>query len=934
MIGLLVCCTDMVGQVRWRQQRLPAGLDLTTLACDAQGFIWGGATGGRVARFDGYAWDIATLPDTGSIAVLAVGPDGSLWAGSETGQVFCWRIGVWSPVPLLRAQHPVRALGFDTTGGVWVGFYGGGVSRYDGTTVLHWGLDEGLPSNDIYALAGGSGSEIWAGTDQGIARCVLAEGCAEVVRVGRAGGLPDELVMALSRSSRGDLWVGMYDAGLMVYRETAVGAAMPPRWSGHVAQVVGVQDDTGWIVDQQGDLWRVLPDTSFRVVTPAAVRACVADRHRGLWMLTQNGRLYQGQGAMYLLRRAAPAVGDTLLPIQALAVDTRLDCWAGTRAGLFRLTAAGWERVVPGLHVSALYVDEMQHIWIGTLGQGVWHYNTAAALLQPMASPGFPRRVPVLSIAGTGRHVWIGTFGGAYHCTGPEALPAADAALRCEPDTRMRYVYQALADARGRFCFATDGQGLVEWDEHAGISAPEALQGATLYALAPDADSGLWILGATGHVIYRQGAAFDTLAQLTDQAVLSVIPTRPGEALVASEAGLYQIARDRLLLLPLLAAGQWSDMGRNLHVHARDALGRVWIGTAQELLCIDTRYLPQADAPIPHLKGIRVNLLPGDTARHVFSFRENHLTFAYTGLWHTDPDRLSYRYRLHGRDLGWVPSRDPQAIYSDLSPGDYRFELQVGIDGHFAGDATRIWAFRVRKPFWQTAWFIVLATGSGLLAALYLGWLREQRLRRAQALLKQNIEYQFDTLRSQINPHFLFNTLATLSGLIEESPDRAVRYVDRLSDMFRHVLAYRETPLIALAEELRLLDNYYALQQERYGKHFRLDVQVDAAAHALLVPPMVLQILVENTLKHNIATLRRPLHVVIYTDAKDYLWVRNNLQRRPAPANSTHTGIANIRARYRLLTERAVAVVETEETFEVGLPLIHPASHEYPDHRR
>ena len=224
----------------------------------------------------------------------------------------------------------------------------------------------------------------------------------------------------------------------------------------------------------------------------------------------------------------------------------------------------------------------------------------------------------------------------------------------------------------------------------------------------------------------------------------------------------------------------------------------------------------------------------------------------------------------------------------------------------------------------RTFWFygLALLVIGGLLYAFIKN--REKRLKKAERLEKDKVMFQFETLKNQVNPHFLFNSFNTLINIIEDDQNAAVAYVEKLSDFFRDMLVYREKDTITLREELVLIRNYFFLQQKRYGANLRVEINVPETAKDLLVAPLTLQLLVENAIKHNVVSRDRPLTVEIFTESNTYLVVRNNLQKKKLPETSTGIGLTNIRNRYAILTKKPVQLIENAMIFEVKVPLISP----------
>ena len=198
----------------------------------------------------------------------------------------------------------------------------------------------------------------------------------------------------------------------------------------------------------------------------------------------------------------------------------------------------------------------------------------------------------------------------------------------------------------------------------------------------------------------------------------------------------------------------------------------------------------------------------------------------------------------------------------------------------------------------------------------------QQAIAEKAELERQNVESQLEGLRNQVNPHFLFNSLNTLTYLIPEEPEKAVRFVQQLSKVYRYVLESREAKMIPLRDELEFLNAYIFLLKERFGDNFQARVHdLNGAADEGVIVPLTLQMLFENAIKHNIISTGKPLTVEVFAE-KDHLVVRNNLQRKNQVMDSTGVGLDNIRTRYRMLTERDVEVIVSRDYFTVLLPMV------------
>ncbi len=196
----------------------------------------------------------------------------------------------------------------------------------------------------------------------------------------------------------------------------------------------------------------------------------------------------------------------------------------------------------------------------------------------------------------------------------------------------------------------------------------------------------------------------------------------------------------------------------------------------------------------------------------------------------------------------------------------------------------------------------------------------------AEDLKKLNLQIQVDSLKNQINPHFLFNSLNTLSSLVNSDKLKAEKFIDEMSTIYRYVLQNNERNLITLADELEFIDAFFNLLKTRYEDAIQLIVRVNKDYLNFYLPPHTLQLLVENAVKHNIVSSAKPLIIKIFTDDLQQLIVENNIQQKATAVKSNKMGLTNIFAKYNLLNQPQVIINHTDLIFRVMLPLIAVAN--------
>jgi two-component system, LytTR family, sensor kinase len=191
-----------------------------------------------------------------------------------------------------------------------------------------------------------------------------------------------------------------------------------------------------------------------------------------------------------------------------------------------------------------------------------------------------------------------------------------------------------------------------------------------------------------------------------------------------------------------------------------------------------------------------------------------------------------------------------------------------------------------------------------------------------EKLEQLTIQNEFDTLKSQVNPHFLFNCFNTLSSLIYEDKKQAEVFLNELSKVYRYLLRSNESGLSTLKQEIQFIRSYYKLLETRYGEALNMTIEVDKKYEHYLLPSLSLQLLVENAVKHNQVSKSLPLAIDVFTTAGKKLVVSNNLQPKIIKSPSNRIGLENIRAKYCLLEQNGFQILEDRKTFSVVLPLI------------
>jgi LytS/YehU family sensor histidine kinase len=200
-------------------------------------------------------------------------------------------------------------------------------------------------------------------------------------------------------------------------------------------------------------------------------------------------------------------------------------------------------------------------------------------------------------------------------------------------------------------------------------------------------------------------------------------------------------------------------------------------------------------------------------------------------------------------------------------------------------------------------------------------WIKS--IEKNEELKRENLLAKYEALKNQVNPHFLFNSLNTLSGVVEQKPEMATEFIKKLSDIYRYVLEQNDKELVSIHDELKFVEDYIFLSQMRFGKGliFNSHIMKDQNFH---VAPLAIQMLVENAIKHNIILDDMPLKIEMESE-NGFVIVRNNLQKKKTIISGKEPlGLENLIKRYAYLSGEPVEVIESDGKFIIKLPIIEP----------
>ena len=206
----------------------------------------------------------------------------------------------------------------------------------------------------------------------------------------------------------------------------------------------------------------------------------------------------------------------------------------------------------------------------------------------------------------------------------------------------------------------------------------------------------------------------------------------------------------------------------------------------------------------------------------------------------------------------------------------------------------------------------------------------KKSIENEEKLKRENIIAQYETLKNQVNPHFLFNSLNTISTLVSKNLDVAEKFIKQLSEVYRYVLEFKDKEVVNIETELKFIDSYLYLQKIRFGDNLKIKNKIKTGD--FYVAPLTIQILVENAIKHNIISDDKPLTIELYND-ESYIFIKNNLQKKKIIESKDKIGLNNIKSRYEVLSDKPVIIEESDSRFIVKIPLIYSSKHDHVNNR-
>lgn len=889
--------------------------------------------------------NLDTAIGSNSITAIGILKNGQVWIGFQNGQ-----LGRLMPnsVQLLQYEEghfkvPVTDILQDKDGRIWCATGGEGIYCYQNKKWYNLNTDDGLSDNYVYDLLLTSRNQLLAATDAGVNQVQLHGQQKRISFLSASRGLSDNMTTSLVELPDESILAGHEQNGYSLLYAKANGLQLAfanKQWPfGRVnalqvtlPYIYAVTADSGLLYARIADTLSFAPVPGMNTCNQTAV----ADQEGNLWAAAAGEIVATRYPEQRLLVKADMANDNA---VHALLTDRNGNVWYGYHNQIYEVVAASGKRrqiaalPTPALQteITALHQDEAGIIWIGTMGHGIWLLQPGRPSLTALNKVLASSENNVLSISGKGNLVWVSsleaTASYSTQLAGGEWPAYTRHPLAEVNSIGTNYIYDIFIDSRGRTWFATDGKGITMMDgtRYVHFSEKEGLGNDVAYSVVEDGKGRVWVNVLNGGLYYygtdNRWHHFAEAQGLSTSNVSSLTADAAGNVIAISANGFDVIQSGTLAVKQLGAAEGIGKPSADMHSTTALPNGSIALITDKGLQQVrtDTRFGP----PNVYIESVELFLNAIDwQLLHRFGSDENNLGIHFNAVNLMHPEQLRFQYMLEGLGNTWITTSDRYVNFPKLPPGTYHFKVRASSNKQFTLSPVVIYTFTIEKPLWQRWWFLVLATL--LLAGIIIGIIRyrDQQRESVQALKQAHLQSQLETLRSQVSPHFFFNSLNTLMSLIDEDKKQALQYTAHLSDFFRRIVQLRNEDAILLKEELELVEDYLFIQRQRFGNGIQLHNKLNEDVMlSKKIAPLTLQLLVENAIKHNAFTEQQPLHITLHTE-KEYLVVSNNKQQKIGKEPGTGMGLQNIKHRYRLLTMQEVLVHDDLHYFRISLPLL------------
>lgn len=647
---------------------------------------------------------------------------------------------------------------------------------------------------------------------------------------------------------------------------------------------------------------------------------------------------------------------------RAITEDKKGNIWMGNNDGISKYdlktnqytvfrNKPGEPPVLYSNHVRSMLCDKENNVWIGTTN-GVNKYNSKTNKIEFVTD--LPQSFYNSINEDAGGNVWF--------CTNDSISLYTYSLLTKKFDNISRHPYlkkyagasptsYVLEDSKGRIWISVANAGAIMFDKRTNLlkhfvasdNAINRLIGNQVIDIKEDKKGIVWL--GTFNGISGIDVEKDTFYNFNIRNGMPGNMTGPlviddqDRIWTGTNGGLTMIEKNRKTIKVFKEIDGLSTTGFGEHAGIKTSDGKIIFPCNLGYIYFDpSAYKEEANPFDFYITSSTVfdkerKFFNEETTLHelYLSPDKTSFSFQFTALNYKNPNYTYFAYKLDGFEDEWHYTTSYQVSYSNMPAGEYTFLLK-------ASDSKTNWENIPAKEvkvyldefFYKTLWFksLVLLLIAGLVLRFYQYRTSQQRQlyelkAKTQALEKEKATAMFENLKQQLNPHFLFNSLTSLSGLIELDKNVASKFLNQMSVIYRYILKNADAETVSLQEEIDFVKRYINIQTTRFNEGFKVNMDIPDEYFDKKIAPVTLQNMIENAIKHNIIDKKRPLVIDIFVENNLYLVVKNNVQRKTIVETSNKKGLIQFVTLYKYLSRLPVIIDESDENiFQIKIPFI------------
>lgn len=818
----------------------------------------------------------------------------------------------------------------DDKGYVWVATFGAGLLKISSTTKEYkiQKYKENLYCYDLAFIE----KKIWVASDEGVFNIDANGKIDELQDIN--GVIADRIITSLNFTS-GNLYIGTESKGYFIYNLRKKDFQAKNQLS-HLGEIknINYHHEMVWLLTSDSGLVNINVRAEVNTFNKKnakldkSVSDLKIDREGNIWLATLNNKLISFNSSFQKLNLTQSSNN-----IVCVYQDRSKKIWYSDSKNIYVHQHKKTQKVLSELNhlnVVSIHEDEFGYMWFGTFDKGLIRYHHKNKTFRFFNIKSGLINDNILSMASYGGYLWLATLGGVSKIKYTSNLNANYIIENFDKEDGIgsNFIYQVFVDSKHRIWFATDGKGITVFENNKfkNYSIKEGLRSKTIYSITEDANGLIWLNTAKDGLVYFDGKKFNAFTR--EQGLRSY-----------TNAGIVADHFENLLVISNKGVDMINVKTKNIHYHDSEIdfvnlepninayhkpnnSNEIWFASQNNIYVYYQGFQELWRGPKTLLRNVKVNSEFIDfSIVNKFEYNQNYISFDVIGLWYHKPSEVKYRYKLEGYDVNWIQTTDNAINYSKLPPGTYVFKICSSANSSFNDAKVVEYKFEVLKPYWLRTWFIILVLAVVITLMIFISMFRIQRLKKREQYERDRVKFELDTLRNQINPHFLFNSFNTLIGLIEVDTERAVKYVEHLSDFYRELLNHRDLDVISLKQELDLLKSYIFILDQRFANKLFVNINIAEEFLEKNIAALSLQLLVENAIKHNEVSRDKPLVIDIYIEGA-LIVVTNKKQKHTHEIKSTRIGLENIKNRYKLFSNKSIEIIDDDINFTVKLPLI------------